>query len=128
MIHARPPAERTTTPGELLDSLAAKLGARASAAAVHGDPIECGGVTIIPIARVGYAFGGRTGTGTGRVGRGEGGGGGGGVSAVPVGYIRVADGQAVFKPIHEPVKSLVVPLAVIAGITAVQIVRTALRR
>jgi hypothetical protein len=42
---------------------------------------------------------------------GGGGGGGGGGSAVPVGYIEISNGSAVFKPIRDPLVDVLVPLA-----------------
>src|SRR5215813_2699887 len=102
---------------EILERLAEKLGSKASVSAVFGEPVARAGITIIPVARVGFGFGG----GLGRGGRpseiAQGGGGGGGASAAPAGYIEIKDGNAVFKPIRDPLVDVVIPLAtLIAGI------------
>ena len=111
-------AESTSGPvAEVLERLAEKLGGTATVSAVFGDPVECGGTTIIPVAKVGF--------GLGAGGRWESmQGGGGGASAAPVGYIAIKDGNAVFKPIRDPLVDVLVPLAaVIAGSAGLRIVR-----
>src|SRR3989304_2693696 len=85
--------------------LADRVGLRANARAVFGDPVERDGVTVIPVAKVRYGFGG--GGGGGMSGKslddmdespemGEGGGGGGGMMASPVGYIEITKNGARF--------------------------------
>ncbi|GLU46548.1 hypothetical protein [Nocardiopsis ansamitocini] len=115
------PAEIASASG-VLDSVAARLGAGASVSAVYGDPVECEGVTVIPVARTGYRFDGAANRGRAR----------GRAWAAPAGYIRVKDGEAHFTPIRPPVKSLVVPLvlplALIGCCTAAGIVRMVTRR
>src|SRR3954468_16193620 len=50
--------DQTASPAaELMDRMASKLGGKASVSAVYGDPIERGGVTVIPVARVSLGFG-----------------------------------------------------------------------
>jgi len=77
----------------ILQSLKESVLGQASVKAIYGEPISAQGKTVIPVARVMYAYG--AGAGTGGVGdtsaRGEGGGGGGGVRAVPVGVIEVSN-------------------------------------
>jgi uncharacterized spore protein YtfJ len=96
-------AEKAAT--SLLDRVANRLGNYARSEAVFGDPVTQGGVTVIPVAKVRWGFGGGAGAGgdDGKEGEdyGEGGGGGGGVSATPVGYIEIRDGDAEFKPIRD---------------------------
>lgn len=79
----------------MLQSLHENLSSRAQVKSVFGEPISAEGKTIIPVAKIAYAFG--AGAGTGGVGdtraRGEGGGGGGGIRAVPVGVIEVSSNQ-----------------------------------
>ncbi|ASU82921.1 hypothetical protein CDO52_09080 [Nocardiopsis gilva YIM 90087] len=113
-----------------LDRVNARLGGTASVSAVFGDPIECDGVTVIPVARIRFGVGGGAGAGNGRNReRGAEGGTTGGLgTAGPVGYIEVKDGAAAFKSIGRPASSLIVPLAAIAGATAVLTLRTILRR
>ncbi len=126
---ARQVEHRIEDPGtRLLNGIVAQLGGEASAAAVYGDPIERGGVTVIPVARIGFGFGGGGGKEDGAGNRRDGSGGGGGASAVPVGYIEIRDGEAVFKPIRTPAKEIVIPLALITGMTVVRIVATAMKR
>src|SRR6266852_6368229 len=76
----------------LLQSLHENLSSRAQVKSVFGEPITAGDKTIIPVARIAYAFGGGTGSGGLEIktARGEGGGGGGGVGALPVGVFEVA--------------------------------------
>jgi uncharacterized spore protein YtfJ len=69
--------------------------------AVYGDAVERDGVTVIPVARTVWGFGGGTGPGD------DGAGGGGGGMTVPVGYIRIAGGRANFRPIVSPGPMLV---------------------
>jgi len=99
-----------------IERIAGRLGLHASASAVFGDPVDRDGVTVIPVAKVRWGFGGGSGRGieegseTGEIG--EGSGAGGGVMASPVGYIEILDGQATFHRIKDPAS--LVPL-VIAG-------------
>jgi uncharacterized spore protein YtfJ len=86
----------------LLERLADKLAGRASVTTVYGEPITHGGITIIPVARVGFGFGGGAGREVSPAKTGEGGGGGGGVEARPLGFIEIRDGIATYKPIRDP--------------------------
>src|SRR5436305_10235665 len=88
----------------MLQALHENLSSRAQVKSVFGEPVNAEGKTIIPVAKIAYAFG--AGAGTGGVGdtraRGEGGGGGGGIRAVPVGVIEVTSSQATrFVPITD---------------------------
>jgi uncharacterized spore protein YtfJ len=89
-------AEKRTP--SFLERLAEKIGATATSKAVYGDPVEHAGVTIIPVAKVRYGFGG----GSGRKATKEGEGGGGGLQASPMGYIEMKDGETQFRPIRDP--------------------------
>jgi uncharacterized spore protein YtfJ len=126
---AREAASVARPAAELLERLAEKLGAKASVSAVFGDPVERGEITIIPVAAVGFGFG--AGVGVDRNNKkgdqGQGGGGGGGTLAAPRGYIEIKDGEAVFKPIRDP-KMDALLAALVAGSTALQVVRMLLRR
>ena len=101
-----------------------RMGARASVTAVFGEPIERDGLTVVPVARVRWAFGGGTG-GTGVPDRspGEsvsGAGAGGGISAEPVGYVEIGGGRARFRAIA----GLPSPVFILAsGLTAVMVFR-----
>jgi len=83
---------------DLVQRLAEKMGASARASAVFGEPIEREGVTVIPVARSRWGFGGGSGTQAGE----QGGGGGGGSMVSPIGYIEVRASGAEFKPIRDP--------------------------
>jgi uncharacterized spore protein YtfJ len=126
---AREAASVARPAAELLERLAGKLGAKASVSTVFGDPVERDGITIIPVATVGFGFG--AGVGVGRKTKdddqGQGGGGGGGTWAAPRGYIEVKDGEAVFKPIRDP-KTDALLAALVTGSTALQVMRMLLRR
>jgi uncharacterized spore protein YtfJ len=82
--------------GGFVERLAKRTSATAKASTVFGKPVKRGGLTVIPVARARWAFGG--GSGASPEGSGSGGGGGGWVS--PIGYIEVRDGEAAFKPIR----------------------------
>jgi uncharacterized spore protein YtfJ len=71
---------------------------------VYGEPVEAGGRTVIPVARVrmsgGWGFG-RGGSGADD-GEGSGGGGGGHLDATPVGFIEVGPAGSQFHEIPDP--------------------------
>jgi len=120
------------TPAErLLERLADRIGARASVGAVFGEPIERGDLTIVPVARVRWGFGGGAGNAEpapGRPGDGGvagGGGGGGGAAADPVGYLEIGPDGATFRPIAESYTSPV--FLFVAGVTAAIVLRALAR-
>lgn len=80
-----------------LDRMAQRLSATASAAAIFGAPIERGDVTIVPVARAAYGFGGGNGTRNGD----EGSGGGGGVRVSPVGFFEIRPGVVHYRAIRD---------------------------
>lgn len=100
-----------------VERMAERVGGKASVRAVFGDPIVRGDLTIIPVARVRWGFGGGAGRGPIAVGPGSGDdaspaeqmvdegmsgmgtGGGGGATADPIGYIEIGPEGATFKPI-----------------------------
>jgi uncharacterized spore protein YtfJ len=87
----------------LLQPLKESVLTEAKVKAIYGEPISANEKTIIPVAKIMYAYG--AGAGIGGVGdkntRGEGGGGGGGVRAVPAGVIEVSNQQTRFVPITD---------------------------
>jgi uncharacterized spore protein YtfJ len=87
----------TETERSFVERLADRVGARAGAATVFGEPVERDEITVIPVARAGWGFGGGSGTGPGGEGGGEGG--GGGAVAWPVGYIEIRGQETRFRPI-----------------------------
>lgn len=82
----------------LAAALADKVGNRAGVQAIFGEPVERDGVTVIPVGRLRWGFGGGGGTGGPPGGEpGEGAGGGGGATVSPVGYIEISGGTATFR-------------------------------
>lgn len=125
-IQPTPPAESTVAraSADLLEHLADKLGARASAQAVYGEPVTRGDVTVIPVAEIAYGFGGGVGLDATAAKTGEGGGGGGGAAARPRGFIVITDGTAAYRPIRDPWTTVVVPLAaLVIGAAASRLAR-----
>ena len=101
---------------EFIERMAERLGGKATVTAVFGEPIERNGVTVIPVARVRWGFGGGAGMGpmiaggTEAAGTGEpamagGSGGGGGVIADPVGYLEIGPEGVSYRPIVSPMPS-----------------------
>ena len=110
-----------------VERMAERVGGTASVRAVFGDPIERGDITIVPVARVRWGFGGGAGSGPVAVGpgrpagspfsdpadtaagggtnvadppaSGSGSGGGGGVTADPVGWLEIGPEGATFQAI-----------------------------
>ncbi len=104
-----------------VERVAEKMGIHASAKAVYADPVEHDGVTVIPVAKLRWGFGGGSGRKKGKRGQG----GGGGMHAAPLGYIEMKDGQTQFKPIRDPLA--LVPV-VCAGALAGWVVLRSLRK
>jgi uncharacterized spore protein YtfJ len=93
-----------------LERMVEKLGVYARSASVYLEPISKDGVTIVPVAKVRWGFGGGGGA---REGSERGGGGGGGMRVTPVGYIELKDGHSEFKPIRDAASY--VPMIVAGG-------------
>ena len=115
-----------------IERIADRVGAKASVGSVFGQPIERDGLTIIPVARVRWGFGGGAGSGPVAVGPGvdnqgppenaaSGTGGGGGVMADPIGYLEIGPEGATFRPITPAMPSPGFLLA--AGVTATLVLR-----
>jgi uncharacterized spore protein YtfJ len=97
-------AEARPDGGAMIERLAARLGS-ADARMIYGSPIERAGMTVIPVARIRYGFGG--GMGRKRSGGDEGTGAGGGVNVTPIGFIEMRDGKATFRRIRTSSPGLV---------------------
>jgi uncharacterized spore protein YtfJ len=118
-----------------VERLAERIGAKASVTAVFGEPIERDGLTVIPVAKVRWGFGGGAGSGPMAGGlaiesadsaaRTSGQGGGGGITADPVGWIEIGPDGAEFKPIVPAMPSPGFLLA--AGATAALVLRSLAR-
>ena len=96
---------------EILESLRNSL-----ATTVHGQPVEAGGRTLVPVALVWCGAGG------GADHEGSSGGGGGGL-AVPLGAYVATDAGPVFQPNPVALLAVGVPLVGAAGLAAARIVR-----
>src|SRR5688572_9371239 len=88
--------ERQTAADKFMGTMAEKLGAVARAATVFAEPVERNGITVIPVAKARWGFGG----GLGSRNEEQGAGGGGGVTVSPVGFIEITKGQAEFRSIR----------------------------
>ena len=122
-----------------VERMAERVGGKATVRAVFGDPIERDGITVIPVAKVRWGFGGGAGRGPVAVGpgiegqdassgmgdpgmSGSGTGGGGGVTADPIGYLEIGPDGANFRPITPAMPSPGFMLA--AGVTAMLVIRS----
>jgi uncharacterized spore protein YtfJ len=113
--------ERSQLVDELLERIGLTVGNRAQASTVFGEPVQREGLTVIPVAKARFGFGGGGGSG-GREGEeGSGGGGGGGASITPIGFIEVQDSSADFKRIATPTD--LVAIAVAASIAVLTVKR-----
>lgn len=119
-------AAGATPADRLLERLAQLIGGRAGVHAVFGEAVAREGVTVIPVARVRWGFGGGGGRADGPpTGPASGSGGGGGVAADPIGYLEIGPDSAVFRPIRDPFPS---PLFLLAsGLTAAIVIRALAR-
>jgi uncharacterized spore protein YtfJ len=107
------------TSDSIVQRLADVLGAKSSASAAYGPAIERDGVTVIPVAKVRWGFGGGGGTGSAVEKLGAGGSGGaGGTLVTPIGYIAIQNGSAEFRRIKEPIPPWMLPPVLLAGTLA----------
>lgn len=89
---------------DLFESLPERLQRGADVKAVFGEPILAQGKTLVPVARVGYGFGGgmtRKTAKASNLGEEDGGGLGGGVGAVPIGVVEVTERTTRFVPFRD---------------------------
>ena len=112
--------EKTSTADRFIGTMAEKLGAVAKAATVFGEPVERDGVTVIPVAKARWGFGG----GAGQRGDEDGAGGGGGVQVTPVGFIEIKDHEANFRPI----RTVSLPWIIAGGVLSLFLLSTLKRR
>ncbi len=85
----------TNPTGALLGRLGASGGSTVGIAHVYGAPAEPAGVTVVPVARARWGFGGRAKPHSG------------GLVLAPVGYIGITDRGARFRPIGDRMRPLV---------------------
>ena len=115
----------------ILDRLGERIGARATVRAVFGEPVARGDVTVIPVARIRWGYGGGSGTGplrsesTNGETIGSGSGAGGGVMTDPMGYVEVHPDGATYVPLSSPYLN---PLVILAtGISISLVLRVLVR-
>lgn len=98
------------TPEEIINTITERVKDTANVKVVFGDPVESGGVTVIPVATVKVAGGGGGGKGHGATLTEEGmeveGGMGMGlqITSKPLGYIEIVNGSARLVPIADVTK------------------------
>jgi len=103
----------------ILQSLKESVLGQADVKAIYGQPITAHDKTVVPVAKVMFAYG--AGAGTGRMGNdnphGEGGGGGGVVRAIPVGVFEVGSQGTRFVSVTDPRKlASVLATGVVVGL------------
>jgi uncharacterized spore protein YtfJ len=94
---------------DFTERLANAVGGTAKASRAYGEPVERDGVTVIPVVRSFWGFGG----GGGDQGDRQGSGGGGASIVWPLGHIEIRDGQTRFVPLHQPRLAVLVLAAAI---------------
>ena len=110
----------------LLERLAGLVGAKATVRTVFGDPIRQGDLTVVPVAKVRWGFGGGGGRSEAAPsGPAAGTGGGGGVAADPVGYLEIGPAGATFRRISDayPNPLFLLAAAIAAGIVIRSVAR-----
>jgi uncharacterized spore protein YtfJ len=103
---ARAEAREQVEKGDFVSAIAERIGSSAGVKAVFGEPVESEGVTVIPVAKVRWGAGG----GGGGEGADEGFGGGGGAAAAPHGFIELRGGEARYRRVRRPMRTLLLAL------------------
>ena len=119
--------EKTGSADSFIGTMAEKLGAVARAATVFGEPVEGDGITVIPVAKARWGFGGGAGQRRDKDDHGkqeDGAGGGGGVQVTPVGFIEITKTAANFRPI----RTVSIPWVIVGGLCSLLLLRTTLKR
>ena len=110
---------------QLLQSFAERVSTSASVRNVYGDPVVVGDRTVIPVAQVGYAFGGGGGTKDEGESPKGGGGGGGKVSARPCGALEVTpEGTRFIDFVDRPRMGAALALGFVLGAAVVALTGT----
>jgi uncharacterized spore protein YtfJ len=84
-----------------MENVLSGLVERGGVKTVYGDPVSAGDVTVVPVAKIVYGFGGGQGKGDHEGRTGEGSGGGGGFVGKPAGFIEIAPGGTRWVPIGD---------------------------
>lgn len=101
---------------------------KAGVSTAYGDPVDVDGTTLVPVAAVGYGFGGFEGGGTtDETVVGEGSGGGGGGFVLPIGAYVTRSGETRFEPNIIALLAVGVPFVCVAGRALSRVIR-ALKR
>lgn len=119
--------EKTGSADSFIGTMAEKLGAVARAATVFGEPVERDRITVIPVAKARWGFGGGAGQRKDEGGGGkqeDGAGGGGGIQVTPVGFIEMKNNEANFRPIRNVSLSWII----MGSIFSLFLLRTTLKR
>lgn len=112
--------EKSSMADKFIGTMAEKIGAVARAATVFAEPVERDGITVVPVAKARWGFGG----GAGQRREESGGGGGGGVQVTPVGFIEIKDGEARFRSI----RTASIPSMIAGGVALYFLLRRILPR
>jgi uncharacterized spore protein YtfJ len=108
---------------QLLQTFAERVSTSASVRNVYGDPVVVGNRTVIPVAQVGYAFGG--GGGAKAESPNGGGGGGGKVYARPAGALEVSpEGTRFIDFVDRPRMGAALALGFVLGAAVVALTGT----
>src|SRR5258708_35434446 len=96
--------DRPASSGAFLERMANRVGINSKVTAGFGDPVEREGVTVIPVAKVWWGFGGGAGTGrdASQNQSGEETGGGGGSRDGSMGYLELKDSAPRVTPLYDP--------------------------
>jgi uncharacterized spore protein YtfJ len=101
------------------DRIANTVAGRAGVKLAYGDPVVGDGITVVPVARVRFGFGGGGGEmpseKTAEVAK-HGGGGGGGAVVSPVGFLIIRGEAIEFRAIRDPARLIGLVLAIAFGI------------
>ena len=109
---------------KIIERVIERIGGRAGVETAYGEPIVRGELTVVPVARVRWAFGAGSGMpvdeqkpNAAQCGAGA----GGGVMVDPIGYLEIGARGSEFKPIVPPYPGPLFLLA--AGVTAALVLR-----
>ena len=108
------------TTDALIQKLIDAFGGSAGASLVYGDAVDRGGITVIPVAKVGFGFGFGRNNEKGKGGR------GGGLGAVPIGHIEIRNGVARFRRLS--MTPAYVILQIVLTLAAILFLASAMKR
>ena len=109
---------------KIIERVIERIGGRAAVETAYGEPIVRGDLTVVPVARVRWAFGAGSGMPVDEQERNaapSGSGAGGAVMVDPIGYLEIGARGTEFKPIVPPYPGALFLLA--GGVTAALVLR-----